>query len=76
MVAHGWNSEMKSLQNLPPFVKGDRGGFRRAKSKGNPAGSRLASAAGGLGRDDELLYGLAQGNGPNNYPAEQKTYSF
>ena len=22
---------MKSLKNLPPFVKGDRGGFRRAK---------------------------------------------
>jgi len=25
MIEHGWNSEMKSLQNLPPFVKGDRG---------------------------------------------------
>jgi len=22
---------MKSLKNLPPFVKGDRGGFHRAK---------------------------------------------
>gem|GEM_PF-992853 len=22
---------MKSLKNIPPFVKGDRGGFRRAK---------------------------------------------
>jgi hypothetical protein len=22
---------MKSLKNLPPFVKGDRGGFRQAK---------------------------------------------
>jgi hypothetical protein len=37
---------------------------------GTLSGSRLASAAGGLGRDDELRHSLLGGEGTCSYPAE------
>ncbi len=37
---------------------------------GTLSGSRLASAAGGLGRDDELRHSLLGGEGTYSYPAE------
>ena len=43
---------------------------------GTLSGSRLASAPGGLGRDDELRYSLLRGEGTCSYPRELSKQSF
>ena len=45
-------------------------GFWFPAFAGTLSGSRLASAAGGLGRDDELQHSLSGGEGTCSYPAE------
>ncbi|MFA9613408.1 MAG: hypothetical protein ACERK9_05625, partial [Deltaproteobacteria bacterium] len=64
-----------------PIHKTSRLGGRDPESSESPnnqiiCGSRLASAAGGLGRDDELRHSLLRGEGACSYRAEPNKYAY